>query len=491
MNTRTNLLLLFNLLLILFTGPGCAVNPVTGNQDIVMMSEQDEIALGRKSNQQVLQEYAAYDDPKLQAYVQSVGQQLAAKSHRTDLVYRFTVLDSKEVNAFALPGGYIYITRGLMGYLNSEAELAAVLGHEIGHVTARHAVRQYSAAQLANIGATLGAIFIPGMNTTASDQLVQFFGTALLRGYGREHELEADQLGAEYLARAGYDPQAMLEVIRVLKNQETFEVRAAKAEGREANIYHGLFSTHPDNDTRLQEVIGSAEKYRNASLTYTGKENYLKQINGLVFGDSPREGILRGRNFYHTDLGFALQLPKNWNIANQPQQLIITAPNGAAIMQMAVEDINKRITPKEFMLSRLGLKKLGHDTVLNINGLSAHTGLAPINTGLGDRTARFTVIYYGDRAYVLAGITKDPARAADFDPYFLDTAQSFHAITDKERALASPLRIETVVADTNTRFSTLASQSPLEAFPEEQLRLINAMYPQGEPAPGTTVKIIK
>ena len=175
--------------MIQIAGSGCAVNPVTGQQNIVLMSEQQEIALGRKSNQQVLQEYAAYDNPELQAYVQKVGQELAAKSHRTDLVYRFTVLDSKDVNAFALPGGYIYITRGLMGYLNSEAELAAVLGHEIGHVTARHAVRQYTAAQLANIGATLGAIFIPGMNTTASNQLAQLFGTALLRGYGREHEL--------------------------------------------------------------------------------------------------------------------------------------------------------------------------------------------------------------------------------------------------------------------------------------------------------------
>lgn len=491
MNTRINFLLVFTLFLALLTGTGCAVNPVTGHQDIVLMSEQDEIALGRKSNQQVLQEYAAYDDQELQAYIQAVGQQLAAKSHRTDLVYRFTVLDSKDVNAFALPGGYIYITRGLMSYLNSEAELAAVLGHEIGHVTARHAVRQYSAAQLANIGATLGAIFIPGMNTTASSQLVQLFGTALLRGYGREHELEADQLGAEYLARGGYDPQAMLDVIRVLKNQETFEVQAARAEGREPNIYHGLFSTHPDNDTRLQEVISYAEKYRDPSLTYTGKETYLQKIKGLIFGDSPREGILRGRTFYHTDLGFTLQLPRNWNVSNQPQQLLITAPGGAAIMQIAVEDINKRISPREFMLGRLGLKKLSHDTALQINGLDAHTGLAPINTSLGNRTARFTVIYYKDRAYVLAGITKDPDKTADYDPYFLDTAQSFHAMTEQERALAKPLRVDTVVADADTRFATLASQSPLETFPEEQLRLINAMYPQGEPQPGTILKIIK
>jgi predicted Zn-dependent protease len=486
----TKLSRLFILPLILSVVSGCAVNPVTGQQDIVLMSEQDEISLGRKTNQQVLQQYAIYDNPDLQAYVQSVGQKLAAKSHRNDLVYRFTVLDSKEVNAFALPGGYIYITRGLMSYLNSEAELAAVLGHEIGHVTARHSVRQYSAAQLANIGATLGAIFIPGMNA-AGNQLVQFFGTALLRGYGREHELEADQLGAEYLARVDYEPQAMLDVIRVLKNQETFELKAAKAEGRDANIYHGLFSTHPDNDTRLQEVVAHAEKYLDRSLAYTGREVFLQKTNGMIFGDSPREGILRGQNFYHDDLGFTLQLPGNWTVSNQPQQLIITAPGGAAIMQLAVEDINKRISPREFMISRLGLKKLGNDTTLNIHGLQAHTGLAPINTSLGNRMARFTVIYFNDRAFILGGITKDPDKTANYDPYFLETAQSFHAMTADERTLASPLRIETMETDTDTRFSVLASQSPLETYPEEQLRLINAMYPQGEPAPGTRLKIIK
>ena len=151
--------------LILINVSGCAVNPATGGQDLVLMSEESEIALGRKTNKEILQQYNVYDNPELQAYVSRVGEELAKNSHRNNLIYRFTVLDSKDVNAFALPGGYIYITRGLMAYLNSEAELAAVLGHEIGHVTARHSVRQYSAAQLTGIGSTLASIFIPGMNT--------------------------------------------------------------------------------------------------------------------------------------------------------------------------------------------------------------------------------------------------------------------------------------------------------------------------------------
>jgi predicted Zn-dependent protease len=476
--------------LAILTG-GCAVNPVTGEQNLVLMSEQDEIALGRKTNQQVLDQYSVYDDPALQTYVQSVGEKLAAKSHRSDLVYRFTVLDTREVNAFALPGGYIYITRGLISYLNSEAELAAVLGHEIGHVTARHSVRQYSAAQFANIGATLGALFIPGMNTAGSQQLVQLFGTALLRGYGREHELEADSLGAEYLARSSYNPQAMLEVVRVLKNQETFENMAAQAEGREPNTYHGLFATHPDNDTRLQEVISQANKYYNPSLTFVGREIYLENLNGLVFGDSEKEGILRGHTFYHADLGFTMQLPLDWNVKNRPDQLLITAPGGAAIMQIGAEDLNKRISPREFMLTRLNLKKLTKDQPLTIHGLDAHTGLAPINTGFGSRTARFTVIYFDNRAYIVAGVAKDPKTATEYDPYFLASAQSFHAMTENERLLAKPLRLTIIETDADTRFSELAESSPLEMFPEEQLRLINAMYPQGEPQPGMLLKVVK
>jgi Putative Zn-dependent protease len=396
---------------------GCAVNPVTGQQDIVLMSEQNEIALGRKSHPQVLQQYGVYKDQELQSYVQTIGQKLAAKSHRRDLVYRFTVLDSKEVNAFALPGGYIYITRGLLAYLNSEAELAAVLGHEIGHVTARHSVRQYTAVQLANIGATLGAIFIPGMNA-AGNQLVQLFGTALLRGYGREHELEADRLGAEYIARNDYKPRAMIDVIRALKNQETFETRLAQAEGREPRIYHGLFASHPDNDTRLKEVIATADKYQSATAQSTGRDAYLEQINGLIYGDSPQEGIVRGHNFYHPDLNFTIRLPRGWNITNRPDQLLITAPNGAAIQQLAAEDINKRVTPREFMQTRLGLKKLSQDSPLTINGLDAHTGLASINTGFGNRLARFTTIYFNDRAYVLAGVEKSQEPQRNMTGFF-------------------------------------------------------------------------
>ncbi len=469
----------------------CAVNPVTGEQDLVLLTEDDEIALGRKANAEVLKQYAVYDNPALQNYVQEIGQRLANNSHRSNLVYRFTVLDSKEVNAFALPGGYIYITRGLMAYLRSEAELAAVLGHEIGHVTARHSVRQYSAQQLTGIGLALGSILIPGMDQS-TNQLAEMFGVALLRGYGREHELEADRLGAEYLARTNYNPQAMLDVIGVLKDQEVFESEVAQAEGREPRTYHGVFSTHPDNDTRLQEVVATASALANNSGTgFVGREEYLTYTDGLVYGDSPREGIQRGQNFYHEDLGFAMTFPANWNVTNLPDRVMLTSPGGMAQIQIGAEDINRKLSPRQFMIDRLGLTNLTNESYLNINGLDAHTGVSVIRTSYGQRPTRFNVVYHRQKAYIIAGMTKDANQLVNFDAAIIEVAKSFRDLSEAERALAKPLRIKVIEADSNTRFSSLAADSPLENHVESHLRLLNGRYSGGEPAAGELIKIIE
>jgi predicted Zn-dependent protease len=479
-------------LLLLTLISSCAVNPVSGKQDLVLLSESDEIALGRKTNQEVLQQYNVYDNQALQTYVQNVGAKVALNSHRNNLIYRFTVLDSKEVNAFALPGGYIYITRGLMAYLKSEAELAAVLGHEVGHVTARHSVQQYSANQLTNFGIALGSIFIPGMNQ-ASSQLAQLFGAALLRGYGREHELEADRLGAEYLARTGYNPQAMLDVIKVLKNQEVFEKELAEAEGREPRIYHGVFSTHPDSDTRLQEVIGTAETLSETttSAKYVGYEEYMSFMDKLIYGDSPHEGILRGRRFFHEELGFSMSFPQKWNVSNLPDRILLTAPGGGAIIQISAEDINKKLTPRNFMIQRMGLNNLDNETSLNINGLEAHTGISVVKGSGGQRPTRFTVIYFEQRAYIIAGTTKVVNELGKYDQTILETAKSFHALTENEKVLAKPLRLKVVQATNETRFSDLARQSSIESHAESQLRLLNAKYPDGEPQKGELLKIVE
>jgi len=232
--------MIWRLLLLAFllcsTGPS-SVNPATGKTDFVMMSEQQEIELGRNYAQEIAKQYPRYADEKLQAYVQRVGERVARYGHRSHLSYRFTVVDSAEIYAFAIPGGHIYIHRGLMAYLGSEAELAAVLGHEVGHVTARHSVRQQSQSAAWNI---LGQAVAIGTGVGAAGDVTSALGTALVRGYGRDMELEADGFGAQYLARSGYDPQAMIEVVKVLKNQEDFARDEALAKGQEVAVMEAM-----------------------------------------------------------------------------------------------------------------------------------------------------------------------------------------------------------------------------------------------------------
>ncbi len=256
----------------------CSVNPVSGKKDFSLISKDQEVAMGAQQHRQILKQMKRLNNPALQAYVNGIGQALAKKSHRNNIRYTFTVIDDPSVNAFALPGGYVYVTTGLMAYLNSEGELAGVLGHEIGHVTARHGVKQQSAG-------IAGAILIDilakraGGNAGSLNQL----GKALISGYGRDHELQADRLGAEYLARVGYSPKSMIDVVSVLKAQEEFDKYQARKEGRRPRAYHGVFASHPSNDQRLQQVIGAANRIKSAGTRSANHDGYLQHINGMKY----------------------------------------------------------------------------------------------------------------------------------------------------------------------------------------------------------------
>ncbi|MCK5917646.1 MAG: M48 family metalloprotease [Cocleimonas sp.] len=253
----------------------CSTNPVSGKKDFSLISKDQEVQMGKQAHQDVLKKQRPYNNTRLQSYVSSIGQQLASKSHRSNIRYTFTVLDDPSVNAFALPGGYVYVTTGLMAYLNSEGELAGVLGHEIGHVTARHGVQQASAGM-----ATSLLVDLIAKKAGSNSKILTQLNSAMLSGYGRKHELEADRLGAEYLAGVGYSPNNMIDVIGVLKAQEVY---ASRQKGSSGGSYHGVFSSHPSNDQRLQEVVGAAKNIKSAGTRPANRDAYLKQINGLTF----------------------------------------------------------------------------------------------------------------------------------------------------------------------------------------------------------------
>lgn len=463
---------------------GCAVNPATGRSDFVMMSERQELDLGARYNQEIAKENPRYNDARLQAYIQRVGERVARASHRNQLNYVFTLVDSPDVNAFALPGGYIYIHRGLLAYLNSEAELAAVLGHEVGHVTARHSVRQQSQSTAWGL---LGQAAAIGTGVGALGDLTSVMGNAFVRGYGRDMELEADGLGAQYLARGGYDPQAMIEVVRVLKNQEDFarDQAAVRGEAQPVGGYHGLFDTHPDNDRRLKEVIGPAQALVGGSQE-VGRDTFMQMIDGLVFGDSADSGIRRGRNFYHGPLDFTLSYPQGWQLVNRPDVLIGHTEDEQAFIAMTLEAADKALTPAEYLRKRAGNQRLVAGEELRLGALQGYTAVLQ-----GQSARRVAVIYRGDGAYLFVAGLKGRASLETEDERFLSVIRSFRPLKAEERKLAEPVRLHTMRAKSGQSMAVLAKESPLQSGAEGQLRLLNNLYPSGEPKAGAWLKVLR
>jgi predicted Zn-dependent protease len=472
-------------LLVALALANCAQNPVTGNPNLVLISESQEIAIGKREDNNVRRQYGAYDDARLQEYVNEIGQRLAKVSHRPGLDYRFLVMDSPEVNAFALPGGYIYITRGILAYLNSEAELAGVLGHEIGHVTARHSVQQLSAHTAANVGVTVLQIFVPQAGSALGSNVINILGGALLSGYGREHELEADRLGAEYLARTGYDPQAMVKVVGVLKNQELFDAEVAKAEGRQPRAYHGLFASHPDNDTRLQQVVGEAARFKQTTLL-TGQEAFLRRTDHMIYADSPKQGVLRNHHFYHAEFGLAMSFPAGWRVQNRPRNVTATSPQGEAILDLRAGGPAKG-SPAEVLRRALKLSSGEEVTLTTVNGM--HAAIA--DTSVGGRPTRAACMFHGNSAYLVAAQARTGAAFKQHENEIQAAIMSFREMTDEERAFARPLRLRVINAQPGVTFAELAGRSPLGRFAEGHLRVINGMYPKGEPVAGQPLKIVE
>ncbi len=460
----------------------CAQNPVSGRANFVTMSETQEVQTGRQEDVKVRQEYGVYDNKALQQYVNEVGQRLGKASHRPQLQYTYVVVDSPEINAFALPGGYIYVTRGILAYLNSEAELAAVLGHETGHVTARHGVQQMSAATAAGVGATLVGIFVPALRNQAGDTAIGLLGNVLLSGYGREHELEADKLGAEYLYRTGYDPQAMIKVIGVLKNQELFDAEVAKAEGRQPRSYHGVFASHPDADQRLQEVVGEAGKL--AGSGRVNQEEFLRMIDKVPFGYSESQGFVRNFTFYHRELGLVLKFPDTWRISNKPDSVSASNRGDDVMIEMRLAG-RAQGAPADILRKQIGNAR--EITSTTINGLPAAIATTSIR-GLPTRAA---VVFLGKSAYLIGGQAKTEGAMQQALAAINATITSFHAMSETERNSARPLTLRVINAPPGATFAELARSSPLGKNAVSYLRLLNGLYPQGEPAAGQALKIVE
>lgn len=491
------------LLLTLALVAGCGttvVNPVTGKAERSVMDEASEIAEGKKAHAQVIAESGVVANPALQAYVNDIGQKLAKQSHRASLTWTFTVLDSPEINAFALPGGYVYVTRGIMAYLESEADLAGVIGHEIGHVTARHGAQRATSQQNAGIGvlaATVLGVLVEGVTgvggaAQAASQIGQTVAAGRLASYSREQESQADALGAEYLSRVRYDPKNMIDVIQVLKNQERFAADQAKADGKAAPAGNNWLASHPSNDQRLADIRQVAARYANAAgYVDDGRERYLKAIEGLAFGDSPAQGLVRGRNFYHPDLGFALTAPAGWQVRNSAEAVLLVNGAGDAGLILRLVPAQAGSTHAEIIRNLLKPTE-GRTEARSLNGLPATHFVGTRITAQGQPQAvRVSVVTGpGNRNYLLQYASRDAAALQRAAAGLQEAESSFRALTAADRSAARPWLLRTV-AFPRGGFAELARTSPLGERAESALRLLNGVYGGGkDPAVGTLVKVV-
>ncbi|MEM0954113.1 MAG: M48 family metalloprotease [Pseudomonadota bacterium] len=463
----------------------CASNPATGKLDVVLMSESKEIEIGRKAHEELISDGATYNDTALQSYVNRIGQELAKNSARPDIEYTFTVVDEDSINAFALPGGYIYLYRGLLAYLDTEEEMAAVLAHEIGHVTARHAVRQKTSASTSEVLSTLAGVATGNADLyNASRQ----YATEIIRGYGREMELEADGEGAEYLHATGYDPNAMLDVINVLKDLETFQRDKALAAGQRVPKQSSLYATHPRNELRYQEVIRVTGELDATGILPVDPTAYREATQGLSYGKSSEPPEREDDRFYHNKLGFTFAIPDGWTAERGSRAIITSADDGSARLALGMSRAPKDGDYRSFLASAVGESALNQGKALEQAGLKGYTAIAPAGEGKSRR--RVAVLQRGSIAYVFEGQVLDDGDFPKTDKELTALISSFRPMKPEERSAGPRQYIDWEQVKPGETLATIARGVRLPNA-EKEIRLMNGYYPRGEPRAGDWIKVVK
>lgn len=462
----------------------CATDPVTGRRQVSLMSEAQEISLGKQMDPQVRQEMGVYDDAEWQRYVETIGNRLARESHRPNLPWSFAVVDTPTVNAFALPGGYIYVTRGLLAHMGSEAELAGVLGHEIGHVTARHSAEAYTRATSAQIGLTLGSIFFPEMRPYG-DLASTGLGLLFLK-HGRDAELQADKLGAEYSAQSGWDPTGIREMLTTLG-------RLGEVERDRKGVPNWL-ATHPEPAARVQQiqpVIASLET-KTPGEPRVGRQDYLRRVDGMMFGDNPREGVIRGNAFLHPALRIALEFPQGWRIQNTPAQVVAAVPEGQefVLLDLVREPQGRTLAEvAQRNMAASGLRALDGQQV-SLGGAEGYVGTFEGQTQNGVRVlARAAYVNAGGNLYRLAGLSS-AQNFARVSNQFDSTIRSFRTLSAAEAERIRPNRIQLRTVRQGDTWDSLARSLSHGTLSGEALAVLNGSSPAQPPRAGDTVKIV-
>lgn len=454
----------------------CSVNPATGERQLTLISEQQELAMGAEYHEQVLASMPRLDDEAIQQYVASLGQRLAASSERPSLPWTFVVLDDSSVNAFAIPGGHIYITRGILTHFNSEAELASVLGHEIGHVTGRHSVEQMSKQQLLSIGLGVGSVVSPEF--AQFGDLAQLGAGLLVLRFSRQDELEADRLGLRYMTGVDYDADEMPKVFQTLG-------RVSDAASGGQRLPNWL-ATHPNPADRFTRI--EAEK---AAVSGGGsivrRDEYLERIDGMVFGSDPRQGYFVGQTFYHPEMKFQVEFPGGWQKANQTQQVVALSPNKDAqvVLSLANADSAQEAARKFAAQEGVDAGSTRGVTVHGIQGVGT-----PFTAGSDSQSLAGMVVFldYGGRTFQLLGVTTSGSWNSQKGAVTA-AIDSFQALTDRRYLDVEPARVELVELSQPTPVESFATRYPSSAE-ADTLAILNGVDPGGTIPAGTAKRIV-
>ena len=467
---------------------GClTINPATGQQELTpFMSPQEERRLGAEEHPKMLVRFGGvYDDIEIGAYVAGIGGRLVKHSEQPNLEFRFTVLNSPDVNAFALPGGYVYVTRGLLALANSEAELAGVLAHEIGHVTARHAAQRYNRSIATSLGtAILGAV----VQSPGVDQLAQIGGELFLTGFSREQEFQADTLGVRYMSRVGYNPQAQAAFLRTLSSHSDLERVLAGRDGRDP--HQDFFATHPRTEDRVQKAIAAAQVSGVGAGAPLRREQYLERMTGLLYGDDPEQGMVRGRSFIHPGLGFAFEAPPGYRLFNTEQAVFAKGPEDALIrFDAAKKPTAADITSYLAQTWARGLALTGVERI-SVNGMDAATGRASIRSAGKPADLRLVAVRFSDdeiyRLMMVTPLQVEPRVRQELQR----TTYSFRRLAQREAAGYRPFRLGVVAVQSGDTVESLAQRMPFEDYQVARFQTLNGLSGTARLSPGQRVKIV-
>ena len=459
----------------------CARNPVTGKKQVVLMSEKQEIAMGKEADPQIIAHFGLYDDSTMQRFIKAKGKQMAAISHRPKLDYTFRVLNSEVVNAFAVPGGYVYFTRGIMAQFNSEADFAGVLGHEIGHITHRHGVAQQRNAILGQLGIIAGIIIAP--------ELARFAETAsvglqlLFLKYSRDAERQADELGVEYSSKIGYDAHQMALFFNTLERQSAGTAGAELPE---------FLSTHPnpgDRNVSVNKLATEWQKKLNLANPVVNRNTYLRSIDGLIYGEDPKEGYKENNVFYHPVLKFQFPIPSNWNYQNTPQQVQMAPKDGKAVMMLMLAQGNSLQSAYDTILSKYKLKVV-ETKRFTVNGLSAIYLIADqqVENQPALRTMSY-IIQYNGLIYHMLGVST----LTDYNNYaasFSNTMQGFKPLTDPDKLNKKPDRVKIRTVTTAMTLLQFFRYYNLPEARHEEFAILNGLKLTDNLTNGTLIKIV-